>query len=76
MFVLPHFPPKSHSMRHLATALAHYPARLAAASRLARSRKSLARLDAHLLRDIGLTSAEARIEADRPVWDPPLHWKG
>jgi uncharacterized protein YjiS (DUF1127 family) len=76
MFVLPHSHPWSHALRQLATRLARFPSRLAAASRLARSRKGLARLDAHLLQDIGLTSAEARIEADRPVWDAPLHWKG
>ena len=76
MLVLPHSRRGSYLLRQLATALTRLPARLAAASALARSRKSLALLDAHLLRDIGLTSAEARAEADRPVWDAPLHWKG
>jgi uncharacterized protein YjiS (DUF1127 family) len=43
---------------------------------LSRSRKAMARLDDHLLRDIGLTRAEAEAQARRPPWDPPLHWKG
>ncbi|GAB1364228.1 hypothetical protein MASR1M32_34640 [Rhodobacter sp.] len=42
---------------------------------LSRQRKSLARLDARLLRDIGITATEARSEADRPVWDVPAHWR-
>lgn len=33
-----------------------------------RTRKSLRRLDAHLLEDIGLTQADARNEAKRPFW--------
>lgn len=35
------------------------------------TRRQLAALDAHLLRDIGLTAVEARREADRLPWDPP-----
>ena len=34
----------------------------------ARSRQSLDELDAHLLRDIGLTREEARREADKFFW--------
>ncbi|MCE0504535.1 MULTISPECIES: DUF1127 domain-containing protein [unclassified Roseivivax] len=34
----------------------------------ARSRKHLAGLDAHLLRDVGLDRAEAAREAARPFW--------
>lgn len=49
-------------------------AALAAALEAHRSRKALARLDPHLLRDIGLTHDEARTEAARPLWDPPAHW--
>lgn len=37
-------------------------------------RRSLGLLDRHLLRDIGLTEAEARREAERPFWDAPNHW--
>lgn len=49
--------------------------RLLAAQALAHSRRRLARLDDHILRDIGLTRAEAEDEASRPAWDAPLHWK-
>lgn len=51
-------------------------ARLLAAEAVARSRRRLALLDDHILRDIGLTRAEAEAEAERPAWDSPLHWKG
>ncbi|WP_170607119.1 DUF1127 domain-containing protein [Ruegeria arenilitoris] len=37
---------------------------------LARQRRSLARLDDHLLDDIGLT----RREATRHIWDAPDNW--
>ena len=43
---------------------------------LLRSRKSLSRLDDHLLRDIGLTRDEAAAEAARAAWDVPPHWRG
>lgn len=36
-------------------------------------RLKLADLDDTMLRDIGLTRAEAKREAERPVWDCPLH---
>ena len=39
-----------------------------------RHRRALGALDRHLLKDIGLTETEARLEADRPVWDVPSHW--
>ena len=39
-----------------------------------RSRAALARLEPHLLDDIGVTPAEARTEAARPVWDVPAKW--
>jgi uncharacterized protein YjiS (DUF1127 family) len=58
------------------SALLRLPARLMAASALARSRRSLGRLDDHILRDIGLTRPEAEAEAARSVWDAPRHWKG
>lgn len=42
---------------------------------LRRQRRTLAQLDDHLLHDIGITRDEARIEAARPVWDVPAHWR-
>jgi uncharacterized protein YjiS (DUF1127 family) len=33
-----------------------------------RDRKALAQLDAHILRDIGLTPEDARTEAAKPFW--------
>jgi uncharacterized protein YjiS (DUF1127 family) len=35
-----------------------------------RGRQILARLDSHILRDIGLTQDEARAEAVKPFWQP------
>ncbi|MDP3195071.1 DUF1127 domain-containing protein [Tabrizicola sp.] len=58
------------------SALARLPARLLAAQALARSRRSLGRLDDHILRDIGLTREQAESEAHLPAWDAPMHWKG
>jgi uncharacterized protein YjiS (DUF1127 family) len=58
------------------TRLTQLPSRVLALAALARSRHSLRQLDDHLLRDIGLTRAEAHTEADRLRWDAPLHWRG
>ncbi|MDE2514419.1 MAG: DUF1127 domain-containing protein [Rhodospirillales bacterium] len=41
---------------------------LAAAWRRHRSRQFIGQLDPHLLRDIGVTYAEAEHEANRPFW--------
>ena len=49
-------------------------ATLLGALALRRSRRRLADLDAHILRDIGLTPVEASREARRPLWDAPDHW--
>lgn len=38
-------------------------------------RQRLRDLDAHLLKDIGISHAEALAEADRPFWDAPASWK-
>lgn len=35
-----------------------------------RTRRALAELDDHLLRDIGVTQAEAQIECAKPFWVP------
>ncbi|SDE50736.1 DUF1127 domain-containing protein [Limimaricola pyoseonensis] len=42
---------------------------------LRRQRNHLARLDDHLLNDIGLTRHQAMMEAERPAWDVPSHWR-
>ena len=39
--------------------------------RVRRERQKLLELSDHLLRDIGVTDAEARREAARPFWDVP-----
>ncbi|WP_424831179.1 DUF1127 domain-containing protein [Ruegeria sp.] len=41
---------------------------------LSKQRRDLARLDDRALEDIGVTRAEARAEAARPLWDAPNHW--
>ncbi|HRK43668.1 MAG TPA: DUF1127 domain-containing protein [Gemmobacter sp.] len=41
----------------------------------ARSRHRLARLEPHLLRDIGMTADEVAALAKAPEWDAPAHWK-
>jgi uncharacterized protein YjiS (DUF1127 family) len=43
--------------------------------RITRERRALHKLDAHLLRDIGLSRDAADIEADRMFWDAPNHWR-
>ncbi|MGY6548737.1 MAG: DUF1127 domain-containing protein [Roseinatronobacter sp.] len=50
------------------------PVRLMKVLGLARSRRRLAALEDHLLRDIGLTREEAAREAARRLWDAPGHW--
>ena len=41
---------------------------------LRQTRQHLARLEPHMLRDIGLTPDQARREATRPIWDAPEAW--
>lgn len=41
---------------------------------LHRQRRALARLDDHLLDDIGLTRADAEAEARRAPWEASAHW--
>ncbi|MEM1375034.1 MAG: DUF1127 domain-containing protein [Pseudomonadota bacterium] len=44
-------------------------------TRVARSRRSLARLDADQLADVGLSSDEAEAETKRAFWDAPATWR-
>lgn len=39
-----------------------------------RQRRALAQLDDDALHDIGVSRAEARREARRPVWEVPDYW--
>jgi len=41
---------------------------------VASTRRHLAEIDAHMLADIGLSRAEARMEAARPFWDTAPLW--
>ncbi len=58
---------QGHFLRHVLTVLS-------AGAGLRRQRAHLLALDAHRLRDIGITRADALTEARRPVWDAPAHW--
>lgn len=40
-----------------------------------RSRRALAALQPHHLRDVGLSSEQVAQEIARPVWDVPSHWR-
>ncbi len=53
------------------------PARLSIRSAFAlwRSRRALAALDSIQLEDVGITAAQAHVEAKRPLWDAPASWK-
>ncbi len=42
---------------------------------LCRQRRTLARLDARALEDIGITREQAEAEAARPLWDAPEFWQ-
>ena len=44
--------------------------------RLAKQRRELSKLDAHILQDVGLTEKQAMAEASRHFWDVPAHWRG
>jgi uncharacterized protein YjiS (DUF1127 family) len=68
--------PLSLRLRRTGSALAGLPASILAITALSRSRRGLARLDDHLLRDIGVTRAEAMAEADCATWNAPSHWRG
>lgn len=38
-------------------------------------RRALRQLDSAALTDLGLTSSDAKAEADRPFWDVPATWR-
>lgn len=42
---------------------------------LSRQRRQLRALDNHMLADIGISRTEAVAEAQKPVWNAPLHWR-
>jgi len=44
------------------------------AIQLWRSRRALARLDARMLEDIGVSAEAAAAEASRAPWDVPAYW--
>jgi uncharacterized protein YjiS (DUF1127 family) len=44
-------------------------------ARLRRERRALLVLDDHLLRDVGISRAQALTEATRPLWDAPHTWR-
>lgn len=49
-------------------------ARLFAMDSTFRERRSLRAMEAHRLRDTGLTETDAAIESSKPVWNVPHHW--
>ena len=57
--------------RSLVTRLACSTARLASALRVRRERRLLLQLDEHMLKDLGLSAADAYAEANRSFWDVP-----
>lgn len=63
-----------HRMAHNAQPLRNIGRTLRARLTLWRTRRALARLDAHLLKDIGVTPEQARHEAEQTIWDVPANW--
>lgn len=49
--------------------------RLATFLALAHQRRQLRTLDAHLLKDIGVTRQEALTESRKVTWDAPQSWR-
>ena len=62
-------------LRQTGSALSRLRLRALGRAALSRSRRRLADLDDHLLRDIGLDRADALAEAERQPWNAPSHWK-
>ena len=42
---------------------------------VARQRRELAALDAHMLQDIGVTPSQAVAESRKAIWNAPNHWR-
>ena len=61
---------KTRSFRARPSLVARLTHSLAKALTRRRDRQVLGRLDAHILRDIGMSQDEARSEATKPFWQP------
>jgi len=57
------------------TAPAALPFSLSTLLNVWRSRRALAKLDAHALTDIGVSARTAAKEAGKPIWDVPATWR-
>ncbi len=42
---------------------------------LTKQKRDLRNLSSHTLRDIGVTSSQAHLEANRMAWDVPKNWR-
>jgi len=58
-------------VHRIASGISHAWQTAQARSRVRRERQLLATLDDRMLKDIGLTRADANLEAARPDWDVP-----
>ncbi|SIN81922.1 DUF1127 domain-containing protein [Vannielia litorea] len=67
--------PSALSGRQIAPARGGIVARVLDLVALRRQRRALADLDAALLKDIGVSPDEARLEAARRLWDVPQGWR-
>ncbi len=67
--------PTLHPARTVAPCPPSLRRRLVQALALWRQRRALRHLDDHVLRDIGLTRAQAEAEARRRPWDAPDNWR-
>ena len=65
----PHFPRRRSLVQQLARLAEQAITTLLRWQELARERRALLRLDDHMLKDIGLSRADAMREAERPFWD-------
>lgn len=70
----PMYPTSLPRLRRQRLSLAAILAGLFHRSGLRHARRRLAKLDDHLLRDTGVSRAEAQAEANRKGWDAPNDW--